>query len=150
VPFLDRSLLGLVVSAPELAADAVARIEATWILHPTAQAAWGAVRRDPGGGPARWCEAAEGDARALLSGLASEAAAPDESRRALEDHALRLEERALEAEREALRRELAVRGADGAAAGRDRLERLQGLAARLRALRTVGAGGAAARKGDAE
>jgi DNA primase len=150
VPFLDRSLLGLLVAAPELAADAIGRIDGAWITHPTAQAAWAAVQRDPGGGPARWCEATGGETRALLSGLASEAAAPDELLRALEDHALRLEERALEAEREALRRELAVRGGDGAGAGRDRLERLQRLAARLRALRTVGAGGAAAGKGDAE
>jgi hypothetical protein len=70
--------------------------------------------------------------------------------RALEDHALRLEERALEAEREAIRRDLVVQGGRGALAGRDRLERLQWLASRLHGLRTVGAAGGAAVKGDAE
>jgi DNA primase len=150
VPFLDRSLLGLLVSAPELAEAAVARIAAAWITHPTARAAWEVVERDTGGGPARWCEAAAGEARALLSGLASEATAPDSVQRALEDHALRLEERALEAEREAIRRDLVVQGGRGALAGRDRLERLQWLASRLHGLRTVGAAGGAAVKGDAE
>jgi hypothetical protein len=150
VPFVEQSLLALLVAAPALAEAAHARIPEAWITHPTARGAWAVVGREPLGDPARWCEAAEGEVRALLSALSEEATAPDALERALEDHARRLEARALEVEREAIGHELARAEGESAGGGRERLERLQWVAARLHALGRAGAGDETAAKGEAE
>jgi DNA primase len=150
VPFVEQSLLALLVSAPALAAQAHERIPEAWITHPAARGAWAVIGREPEGGPARWCEGATGEARALLSALCEEAIAPDERERSLEDHARRLEARALEVEREAIGHELARREGEGAAVGLERLERLQWVAARLHALGMAGASDETVSKGEAE
>lgn len=91
MPFVERSLLGLLVAEPRLAARALEEVPEEWIRHPAAREAWRAIVADPEGGVARWCESAADPGRALLTSLASETDAPAEPDKAWDDHVRRLE-----------------------------------------------------------
>ncbi|HEV8481868.1 MAG TPA: DNA primase [Candidatus Eisenbacteria bacterium] len=91
LPFVERSLLALLVAEPSLADRAAETVPEDWIHHPAARQAWRAIVADPQGGAARWCESAEGEGRALLTALASETGAAAEAGRAWDDHVRRLE-----------------------------------------------------------
>jgi DNA primase len=90
MPFVERSLIALLVAEPKLAERAAEEVPESWIRHPAAREAWRAIVADPEGGVARWCESVEGPGRELLTRLASEADAPVEADKAWDDHVRRL------------------------------------------------------------
>jgi DNA primase DnaG-like protein len=91
MPFVERSLLALLVAEPRLAGRAVEEVPEAWIRHPAAREAWRAIVADPEGDVSRWCESAAGAGRALLTSLASETDAAAEPEKAWDDHLRRLE-----------------------------------------------------------
>jgi DNA primase len=91
MPFVERSLIALLVAEPQLAERAAEEVPEEWIRHPAAREAWRAILADPEGGVARWSESTEGAARSLLTSLASESDAPAEAGKAWDDHVRRLE-----------------------------------------------------------
>ena len=85
MPFVERSLLALLVADPKLAERAAEEVPEEWIRHPRAREAWRVILADPEGGVARWSESADDATRTLLTALASESDAPAEAEKAWDE-----------------------------------------------------------------
>jgi DNA primase len=134
MPFVERSLLALLVAEPKLAGRAVEEVPESWIRHPAAREAWRAIVADPEGDVARWCESATGPGKALLTSLSSETDAPAEAEKAWDDHLRRLEYDVNKQELSLLQKDLARAPSESKEAG-DLMGAIEELSVRMWKLR---------------
>ncbi|HKA24910.1 MAG TPA: DNA primase [Candidatus Eisenbacteria bacterium] len=134
MPFVERSLIALLVAEPRLAERAVEAVPEEWIRHPAAREAWRAIVADPEGGVAHWCESAEGAGRALLTSLASESDAPVEAEKAWDELVRSLEFEVRKKELSQLQSDLARLPAESREA-RDLMGAIEELSVRMWKLR---------------
>jgi len=107
MPFAERELLTLLVADPQLVDRAVDSVPEEWIRHPLAREVWRVIVADPEGGVARWCESIEGQGRSFLTSLASEASAPADPDKAMDEIVRSLEKTVGKQELAGLQKELA-------------------------------------------